>query len=88
MAINAKNEKTVEVGMVFNITVSLNGLKAKNGMDYAIMIADTVIVRSNGPEVITARIPRKYEEISYSLKGEEEIREKAPAPSRNVPRMK
>lgn len=57
--------------MVFNVTVTFSGLKAKNGKDYAIMIADTVIVRPNGPEVLTVKIPRKYEEISYSLQGDD-----------------
>ena len=52
--------------MVFNVTISLSGLKAKNGKDYAIMIADTAIVRPTGPEVLTARIAREYKEISYS----------------------
>lgn len=57
--------------MVFNVTVSFSGLKAKNGKEYAIMIADTVIVRPNGPEALTIKIPRKYEEISYSLQGDD-----------------
>jgi len=71
-----KNEKLIEAGMVFNITISFNGLKAKNGKDYAIMLADTVIVKPTGPEVLTTKIPRKYEEISYALEGDQPEEEK------------
>jgi len=76
LGINVKNEKLIEAGMVFNITISFNGLKAKNGKDYAIMLADTVIVKPTGPEVLTAKIPRKYEEISYALEGDQPEEEK------------
>jgi len=62
--------------MVFNVTISLADMKAKNGKNYCILLADTVIVRTNAPEVLTGRIPRKYEEISYALQGDEEPQEK------------
>ncbi len=69
--------------MVFNVTISLSGLKTQKGKSYSIMIADTIIVRPNGPEVLTGKIPKKYEEISYALQdGEEpEVKKKAPAPA-------
>lgn len=62
--------------MVFNVTISMDNLKAKNGKSYAILLADTVIVRTTTPENLTAKIPRKYEEISYALQGDEEPEEK------------
>lgn len=65
--INAKNEKAVEPGMVFNVVVSLQGLKTLKGKEYCIMIADTVAVKQTGNEVLTAKIARKYEDISYAL---------------------
>jgi len=78
LGINPKNEKLIEPGMVFNITISFNGLKSKKGKNYAIMLADTIIVRPAGtnPEVLTAKIPRKYEEISYALEGDQPEEEK------------
>jgi len=45
LSINAKNEKTVEAGMVFAINLTLNGLKSQKGKAYAIQLSDTVIVR-------------------------------------------
>lgn len=45
LAINAKSERTVEAGMVFNVTMSFNKLQTRRGKSYAIMISDTVIVR-------------------------------------------
>ena len=75
--------------MVFNITISFNGLKSKKGKDYAIMLADTVIVKPTGPEVLTAKIPRKYEEISYALEGDqpEEENKKKPTTAKPVERQ-
>ena len=57
--------------MVFNIAISANGLKSLKGKDYAMMIADTVAVRSSGPDVLTGKIPKKYEDISYALEANE-----------------
>ncbi len=65
--------------MVFNITIALSGLKTKKGKDYAIMLADTVIARPDTPEILTGKVPRKYEEISYALNGDDVVEERRPA---------
>jgi len=65
--------------MVFNITIAMSGLKTKKGKDYAIMIADTVIARPDQAEILTGKVPRKYEEISYALNGDDVVEERRPA---------
>ena len=53
--------------MVFNIVVSLENLKSLKGKNYSIMVADTVAVKSEGPDVLTAKVAREYGDVSYSL---------------------
>lgn len=53
--------------MVFNVVVSLQNLKTVQGKNYTILIADTVAVKQTGNEILTAKIPKKYEDISYAL---------------------
>eukprot|EP00331_Platyophrya_macrostoma_P013437 CAMPEP_0176433956 /NCGR_PEP_ID=MMETSP0127-20121128/16370_1 /TAXON_ID=938130 /ORGANISM="Platyophrya macrostoma, Strain WH" /LENGTH=741 /DNA_ID=CAMNT_0017816561 /DNA_START=55 /DNA_END=2280 /DNA_ORIENTATION=- len=71
LMINAKNEKLIEPGMVFNVVISIQGVKTLKGKEYCIMIADTVAVKQGGAEVLTGKVPKKYEDISYALEIEE-----------------
>lgn len=52
--LNGKNERKVESGMIFNITVGLQNLEDKTNGPYALMVADTVVVKdaSSAPEVM------------------------------------
>lgn len=58
--------------MVFNVIVSLRDLRTKSGKNYAIMISDTVKIGPQGPEILTAEIPKKLDEISYNIEDENE----------------
>jgi len=64
--------------MVFNVAIAFSGLKTKKGKEYAIMLADTVIARPDSAEVLTGKIPRKYEEISYALNGDDVAEDRRP----------
>ena len=66
LAINSKNEKEIEEGMVFNVYVAMDGFKFHN-KEYAIYIGDTVIVRNGGNEIVTFEISKAYKNITYSL---------------------
>ena len=44
LMINAKNEKIIQPGMVFNIIVAVTGLKSLKNKNYAIHISDIAIV--------------------------------------------
>lgn len=63
----ARSYLTGTLGMVFNVVVSLQNLKTVQGKNYTILIADTVAVKQTGNEILTAKIPKKYEDISYAL---------------------
>ena len=64
--INAKNEKIIEPGMIFNVIIAVNGLKNLKNKSYAIHISDVALILPDTSEIIT-KISRKYDEVSYSL---------------------
>jgi nucleosome binding factor SPN SPT16 subunit len=75
--INGKNEKEVEEGMVFNVVVGFDNLTNEKDKIYAIQISDTVAVRkqSQPNAVMTYKVSRKYEDISYSIQDENQDEE-------------
>jgi nucleosome binding factor SPN SPT16 subunit len=60
------NKKKVRQGMVFNIRLGFDQLKADN-KNYAILLADTVLVGEKNNEVLTDKISKELSEISYVL---------------------
>jgi nucleosome binding factor SPN SPT16 subunit len=75
LAINGENETKVEAGMMFFLKIGMTGVDAKANRA-TIGIGDTVMVTSEGAELLTGRVHRKYSDVSYSLGDEEE--QKAP----------
>ena len=54
--------------MVFNACISLKNLKTiGNSRDAAIMLADTVIITKDGPLNATESLPKRYDDVGYSL---------------------
>mmetsp|Transcript_38806 Transcript_38806/g.153297 ORF Transcript_38806/g.153297 Transcript_38806/m.153297 type:complete len:264 (+) Transcript_38806:1041-1832(+) len=72
--LNAKNERLLEPGMVFNVAVGLQNLKDSKKGDYALMVADTVVVPKEGesPVVYTQSCKKAFKSISYKLQDEEQ----------------
>ncbi len=73
--IKKKNSHVVEDGMVFNVAVSLKNLMSSKGFQYSMMLADVVIVNSEGNQVLTTEfgLNSSYDEISYQLDDPEEV---------------
>lgn len=70
MIINAKSDKLVKPGMVFNVIVSLRDMRTRGGKNYAIMISDTVKIGTHGAELLTGDIPKRLEDVSYNIEDE------------------
>ena len=69
--ISMKNKRVVKVNQVFAIVSSLNNLKGfKTNKDYALQLADTVIIKEDGVEVITKKVSKNIEEIGYDFEEE------------------
>lgn len=67
LVLNAKNNREVKKNMVFNVALAFNDLKSEKSKNYAIMLADTVIITADNNEIATNQISVKYEDVSYSL---------------------
>ena len=74
LLLNAKNsEARVRAGMAFNVAVGLENLEDKEATDkrgqvYSLFVADTIVVKEDGPpDVHTDKAPKQWTEISYHL---------------------
>lgn len=75
LVLNAKNETKVKENMIFNVSVGVQNIDDKENGTYAVLIADTVIVRDAklGPDVFTAPVRKDFKHISYIVnEGEED----------------
>ncbi|CAM9230410.1 unnamed protein product [Ectocarpus sp. 4 AP-2014] len=80
MVISAKNSTKMKDGMVFNLSVGLQDVPLstadkKGGSSYqmetfSVIIADTVVVRETGAEVLTKQ-SKEWKDICYNLKGDD-----------------
>ncbi len=72
LIINARNERVLKENMVFNVCVGFQDLfDEERNQKYAIMIADTVVVRKEEGECLTQLISRKFQDVSYQIDEEE-----------------
>ena len=73
LQLNAKSEVRVQAGMAFNVAIGLEGLEDKEATDkraasYALFLADTVLVKEEGPpDVLTEKAPKGWSDVSYNL---------------------
>ncbi|XP_076914841.1 FACT complex subunit SPT16-like [Bidens hawaiensis] len=75
--LNEKNERVLKPGMVFNVSLGFQNMQTKSSKEksqnYALLIADTVILTANGHEVVTALSSKAFKDVAYSFNdGEEE----------------
>lgn len=71
LLISPKNEREVKANMVFNISVGLQQLSDSIG-NYALQVADTVIVSEDNRSVLTDKVAKDLKEITYYLEGEDD----------------
>eukprot|EP00891_Asterochloris_glomerata_P001119 jgi/Astpho2/1119/Aster-07668 len=85
--LNAKNDRKVQAGMVFNVVVGVQGLQTvwnKKTLTYALLVADTVVAQGGGakPEVLTSHAPKGWSDVAYYFKDDNEGEQaSAPAPA-------
>ncbi|XP_051119203.1 FACT complex subunit SPT16-like [Andrographis paniculata] len=75
--LNAKNEKVIKVGMVFNVSLGFQNLQAKTknpkSQKFSLLLADTVIVTETGRTNATAACSKALKDVAYSFnEGDEE----------------
>lgn len=80
LSLNGKNDRALKVGMVFNVSLGFQNLQAgtKNAKTerFSVLLADTVIVRENTPEVLTSTSSKAVKDVAYSFNEDDEEEEK------------
>lgn len=77
LSLNAKNDRMLKSGMVFNVSLGLQNLQIQSSQDpktknFSLLLADTVVIKEKGPENATSNCSKSFDDIAYSFKDEEE----------------
>ncbi|KAL3843575.1 hypothetical protein ACJIZ3_000978 [Penstemon smallii] len=79
LSLNAKNDRVLKAGMVFNISLGFQNLHAKTSnpksQNFSLLLADTVIVTNDGRNVATSVSTKSFKDVAYSFNEDEEEEE-------------
>ncbi|KAI3874777.1 hypothetical protein MKW98_019350 [Papaver atlanticum] len=80
--LNAKNDRILKAGMVFNVSLGFQNLQAQTNNPktekFSLLLADTVIVKENIPEVVTMISSKAVKDVAYSFNEDDEEEEAKP----------
>ncbi|XVF05897.1 hypothetical protein REPUB_Repub06bG0001500 [Reevesia pubescens] len=78
--LNAKNDRVVKAGMVFNVSLGFQNLQCESNnpknKNFSLLLADTVIVGEQNMEVATGKSSKSVKDVAYSFNEDEEEEEK------------
>ncbi|XP_059313362.1 FACT complex subunit SPT16-like [Lycium ferocissimum] len=79
LILNAKNDKLLRPGMVFNVSLGFHNLQNETNKEksrnFSLLLADTVIVTNDGSDVVTHLSSKALKDVAYSFNEEEEEQE-------------
>ncbi|GKV39651.1 hypothetical protein SLEP1_g47392 [Rubroshorea leprosula] len=74
--LNAKNDRMVKAGMVFNVSLGFQNLKCgtenPKNQNFSLLIADTVIIDEQNVDVVTGKSSKAVKDVAYSFNEDEE----------------
>ncbi|KAL6220165.1 hypothetical protein ACLB2K_007922 [Fragaria x ananassa] len=77
--LNAKNDRIFKQGMVFNVSLGFQNLQAqtKNPKTqiFSLLLADTVIVGKESPEILTNVSSKAVKDVAYSFNDDDDVEE-------------
>ncbi|KAF3454723.1 hypothetical protein FNV43_RR05171 [Rhamnella rubrinervis] len=80
--LNAKNDRILKPGMVFNVSLGFQNLQAETKnpktQKFSILLADTVIVQKDVPEVLTHSSSKAVKDVAYSFNEDDDEEEDRP----------
>ncbi|XVF41716.1 hypothetical protein PTKIN_Ptkin01aG0302400 [Pterospermum kingtungense] len=80
LSLNAKNDRILKPGMVFNVSLGFQNLQTKTNnpktRKYSVLLADTVIVGEKVPDILTAKSSKAVKDVAYSFNEDDEEEEK------------
>ncbi|KAA8536705.1 hypothetical protein F0562_029183 [Nyssa sinensis] len=79
LGLNAKNDRLLKAGMVFNVTLGFQNLQTQTSntksRNFSVLIADTVVVTDSGRDVVTSLSSKAVKDVAYSFNDDEEEEE-------------
>lgn len=76
LSLNAKNDRVLKSGMIFNVSLGFQNLQAKTSnpkcQNFSMLLADTVIVTDDGRDVVTASSTKLVKDVAYSFNEDED----------------
>ncbi|KAI8027097.1 FACT complex subunit SPT16 [Camellia lanceoleosa] len=79
LSLNGKNNRLLKPGMVFNVSLGFQNLQSETKnpktQKFSVLLADTVIVGENSPEVVTTVSSKAVKDVAYSFNEDEEEEE-------------
>lgn len=79
LSLNGKNGRIIKPGMVFNVSLGFQNvqMETKNPKTakFSVLLADTVIVGENSPEVITSLSSKAVKDVAYSFNEDDDEQE-------------
>ncbi|CAK9185979.1 unnamed protein product [Ilex paraguariensis] len=80
LGLNGKNDRSLKAGMVFNVSLGFQNLQTETKntktQKFSILLADTVIVAENAPEVVTSMSSKALKDVAYSFNEDEDEEER------------
>eukprot|EP01018_Ginkgo_biloba_P030029 Gb_09795 [translate_table: standard] len=80
LSLNARNDKILKSGMAFNVSLGFQNLQLETNnpktQNYSLMLADTVVIKDKGAEIVTGVSSKVYTDVAYSFNDEDEEEEK------------
>ncbi|KAL6851872.1 hypothetical protein ACP4OV_020057 [Aristida adscensionis] len=71
LSLNEKNDLTLKEGMIFNVSLGFQNIPAKMGdenmKEFSMLLADTVLISKEKPEVLTAFMSKAHDDAFYSF---------------------
>jgi nucleosome binding factor SPN SPT16 subunit len=82
LSLNAKNDRVLRPGMVFNVSLGFHNLQAETKnpktQKFSVLLADTVIVGEEAPEVVTVSSSKAVKDVAYSFNEDDEEEDEKP----------
>ncbi|KAL6141844.1 hypothetical protein ACLB2K_060130 [Fragaria x ananassa] len=74
--LNGKNDRVLKADMVFNVSLGFHNLQSdisnSKQQNFSLLLADTVVVNDDKPEVLTAKVSKAVKDVAYSFNEVEE----------------
>lgn len=79
LIINAKNDRILKPGMVFNVSIGFQNLQAETKdpktQNFSMMLSDTVIIGEKNSDVVTSTSSKAVKDVAYSFNEDDDEEE-------------